>query len=118
LQPVNQPGEFFLFIFWEIAEKFDESARPNRLIILEGLFPVGGYTDIDFALVARVYLTSYERAFTSLQRANDSRHLCRQDAKDTLDVPNDHRSVLLEDRQSKEFQLLQVSDTPAAAKRR
>ncbi len=103
--------------FGQVAQQFNEAVRSERLVVGQRLFADLGETDIHFPLVAGVDLARDERLRAVLERADDARHLGRQDAEQTLNVSDDHCAVLLQDGQGEKFHFLQIPGAPAASQR-
>jgi hypothetical protein len=72
--------------------------------------------DVDLALVLRIDVTVDQRPFARFQRADDPRHLRRQHAQKSLQVADDQRAVVLQERQGHELDVGQADLVPAIAR--
>jgi len=64
----------------------------------------GGHSDVDFAFVLLIELTA-DQGFVEagLEGADDTRHLCGQDADGTLELADGHGGLMLEEIEGEEL---------------
>src|SRR6185437_2080670 len=103
-------------VFREFANQIEDTADARILVILEGGDAFRRHSHIDLALVVRIDTASNERMFSRFQGTNDPRHLSGQDTQLTLNVADDERFMMVEQRQCQKLHFLEVAGAAAAAR--
>src|SRR5262245_37279813 len=95
-QTLEQPRQFFLLIFGNVAELVEDAADRGVAVIEERFFAGGSEGNVDLALVAGIDAAGDEGSVAGFQGADDARHLGRQHAEHALDVADDHHLMRMQ----------------------